>query len=838
MGSNQAFNFRKTLNQGDIVQFQVGTDYKTGAAVGLDVDVALVEVTSWNAYTDFYFDSTSNSNNVGSWTGAKSPSPAGKAWGYYIANANANGFPDRIGDYFPPGNDLSLKQALYAMANHKPLGVGQQQAGGFSGANDAWYSTGGKGTSVYEDRYGHGSQIGSFDVPWYEGAPACPSGGIWMRAGYLGNTGAEGICPVVTWTAPYPGIYKFQGSFVAGTDGSGASVAVVDSTGGVPLLARTALTPGNSQAFVFTKILNPGDVIQFQVGSDYKADAPVGLNVIVSRIQQNFNAFGEFWMSGRMISPVPDGLSDGGPAAWSNIVDATIQGRSPNTPTYPNAWSYGVINCTGGTPSANDFQPTSITGENPEGMIYRAAWQQFFSLEDGVTGIYAAGVPLWSYQSSGAQVGWYGSAWYFDAPGNDGNGAGRNGLSTAPNSNKKYLWMKVGPGASDGVAPVVRWTAPANGTYRFKGEFLPGGNGAGTMSTAVLTYNNPDLELGTEIVLDRQITTHDGDVRSFDFNLTVVGGQTVSWVVGADGDATGDVMGLQAEVSPVKTSLTLSGVSVANKTYNGNNSATLQGTPTLVGISPGDDVSLMNVVAIFDSPDVGSRNVSIAADLAGADASKYSLTLPTGITGTIDKATPTISSAPTASPITQGETLASSILSGGTASVAGAFAWTTSSTIPLSTASYSVTFTPTDGANYNTATTSVSVTVNSAAPTGASFTSWRGSSPASAALLQNYAFGAASPSSTLSQSSLPSSAVVSGKLVLTYYVRQEATNPNLVVPQLSTDLASPGNWADLGSSSIATISTDTVDGVQVVKKTASVPVDSTPRKFLRLKIQE
>jgi hypothetical protein len=29
-----------------------------------------------------------------------------------------------------------------------------------------------------------------------------------------------------------------------------------------------------------------------------------------------------------------------------------------------------------------------------------------------------------------------------------------------------------------------------------------------------------------------------------------------------------------------------------------------------------------------------------------------------------------------------------------------------------------------------------------------------------------------------------------------------------------------------------------VDGVQVVKKTASVPVDSTPRKFLRLKIQE
>ena len=80
--------------------------------------------------------------------------------------------------------------------------------------------------------------------------------------------------------------------------------------------------------------------------------------------------------------------------------------------------------------------------------------------------------------------------------------------------------------------------------------------------------------------------------------------------------------------------------------------------------------------------------------------------------------------------------------------------------------------------------------------------------------------------------------MVSDKLVLTYYVRQEATNPSLVVPQLSTDLASPDNWAPLAPSNIATINTITVDGVQVVKKTASVPVDSTSRKFLRLKIQE
>jgi len=279
-------------------------------------------------------------------------------------------------------------------------------------------------------------------------------------------------------------------------------------------------------------------------------------------------------------------------------------------------------------------------------------------------------------------------------------------------------------------------------------------------------------------------------------------------------------------------------VVVANKDYDGSTSATLSGTPTLVGVLPGHDVSLTNLAVAFNSANAGIQGVTVTAGLTGADVAIYTLSLPTDVTGLISKATPTIFSAPTASAITQGQTLASSILSGGTGSVAGTFLWTTSSTIPLSTASYSVTFTPTDGANYNTATTSVSVTVNSAAPTGASFTSWRGSSPASAALLQNYAFGAASPSSTLSQSSLPSSAVVSGKLVLTYYVRQEATNPDLVVPQLSTNLGSSTNWSGLPASNIATVGTNTVNGVEVVKKTASVPVDSTSRKFLRLKIQE
>jgi hypothetical protein len=78
---------------------------------------------------------------------------------------------------------------------------------------------------------------------------------------------------------------------------------------------------------------------------------------------------------------------------------------------------------------------------------------------------------------------------------------------------------------------------------------------------------------------------------------------------------------------------------------------------------------------------------------------------------------PTIITAPTASAITYGQALSNSSLTGGAASVAGSFSFTTPSETPsLGTALQSVTFTPTDTADYNTNTTNVNVTVNKATP--------------------------------------------------------------------------------------------------------------------------
>lgn len=83
------------------------------------------------------------------------------------------------------------------------------------------------------------------------------------------------------------------------------------------------------------------------------------------------------------------------------------------------------------------------------------------------------------------------------------------------------------------------------------------------------------------------------------------------------------------------------------------------------------------------------------------------------LTINIVKATPTISTKPTASAMTYGNALSAYTLSGGAASVAGKFTWTSSSTKPtVATTTASVTFTPTDTTNYNTKVFTITISVS------------------------------------------------------------------------------------------------------------------------------
>ena len=131
----------------------------------------------------------------------------------------------------------------------------------------------------------------------------------------------------------------------------------------------------------------------------------------------------------------------------------------------------------------------------------------------------------------------------------------------------------------------------------------------------------------------------------------------------------------------------------------------------------------------------GDATYDTATETAPTDAGTYkaSITLGEGtgaatasVEYTIAQATTTITENPTPGAITYGQKLANSTLTGGTASVAGSFAWKDSTVAPAVSDSqkteYDVVFTPTD-ANYATATCKVKLTVNKAevtAPTIAS----------------------------------------------------------------------------------------------------------------------
>ncbi|OWK43984.1 YDG domain-containing protein [Fimbriiglobus ruber] len=93
--------------------------------------------------------------------------------------------------------------------------------------------------------------------------------------------------------------------------------------------------------------------------------------------------------------------------------------------------------------------------------------------------------------------------------------------------------------------------------------------------------------------------------------------------------------------------LTVTGITVVNRAYNGTSSATLETAGAgLVGVVNGDSVTLVatGATATFSSVDVGT-GISVAVSglaLSGPQAANYVLTQPTGVTASITPATLTV----------------------------------------------------------------------------------------------------------------------------------------------------------------------------------------------------
>jgi len=104
-------------------------------------------------------------------------------------------------------------------------------------------------------------------------------------------------------------------------------------------------------------------------------------------------------------------------------------------------------------------------------------------------------------------------------------------------------------------------------------------------------------------------------------------------------------------------SVTVTGTTVANKTYDGTTTATLSGG-TLQGLLDGDTVTLTQAGS-FANKNVGAtKTVTASNTLGGDDADNYALTQPTGLSASVAARTLTISGTAVANKTYDGTTTA------------------------------------------------------------------------------------------------------------------------------------------------------------------------------------
>jgi hypothetical protein len=198
--------------------------------------------------------------------------------------------------------------------------------------------------------------------------------------------------------------------------------------------------------------------------------------------------------------------------------------------------------------------------------------------------------------------------------------------------------------------------------------------------------------------------------------ITIVGAGSCTIIASQEGTATYSPA-REENVLVVNTkTLTIDGLSVEDKVYDGTTTATFQ-VGNLVGVVDGDDVTL-TVDGRFTDPNAGmNKSVKAKAMLSGASIANYSLQSIGGITGNILKANPEIIWA-TPNDIMVGTPLSSTQLNA-EANVGGTFVYNPEAGAVLTggdNQELTVQFTPTDITNYNTASKTVLINVKKFTP--------------------------------------------------------------------------------------------------------------------------
>lgn len=142
------------------------------------------------------------------------------------------------------------------------------------------------------------------------------------------------------------------------------------------------------------------------------------------------------------------------------------------------------------------------------------------------------------------------------------------------------------------------------------------------------------------------------------------GAGSASWEVlftGTLGDKTYTDVTVQTGTVTVKQKeLTITGLSAADKPYDGNTTATVSGTAVLNGVLAGDTVTVTTGTAAFDSKNAGAQTVTFSGyGIEGASASNYVLSAqPASVTATISPKPVTITGVTAANKPYDGNTTA------------------------------------------------------------------------------------------------------------------------------------------------------------------------------------
>ncbi len=171
-------------------------------------------------------------------------------------------------------------------------------------------------------------------------------------------------------------------------------------------------------------------------------------------------------------------------------------------------------------------------------------------------------------------------------------------------------------------------------------------------TTVTKTYGDADFSItasgqatGSTVTYsssDRNVATVDENTG----NVHILNAGTTPITITAKASETADYAETTASytLTVSQKGVTITGVTAANKTYDGNAAADVSGTPTIDGLVNGDNVTVdtANAKATFDSADAGeNKTVTFAGfALSGSKAGNYTLTAqPASVKASITPAT-------------------------------------------------------------------------------------------------------------------------------------------------------------------------------------------------------